>query len=193
MTVKEAKAVVDRAQQEVEKERDRINAAKNESEAALKKVFASDPESGDFHRLLEAREAAESRFDAHRLRLHHLEDVVLVRAREEHAKRDLESKRAATKEAMIALAKKSEELDALAGRFRSQITAEVMKLREKYDAMIAAWAALPIADRDLYPHPNFVTRWSAVRLPGYGVDILADAAAASSAQPITHDWDKVPQ
>src|SRR2546421_12960160 len=124
MNTKESLAMVERAEREVEKERDRLNAAKSESEASLEKVVVGDAEGADFQRLLDARDRAQSKVAAHHLRLQNMEEV-LARAREQHAKIDLETKRVDCRDAFIAVAKKSDELDGIANRMRQDIAVEV--------------------------------------------------------------------
>ena len=178
-TTKETLAMVERAEREVEKERDRLNAAKNELEASLEKVVAADAESGDFHRLLGARDLAQSKVDAHRLRLQNTEEV-LARAREQHARIDLETKRVACRDAFIAVKQTSDKLDGIANRMRQQLAVEVAEFRAVYTIAHAAWGALPVEVRRAFPDLWIVSQWSNVHPAGYGVDVLREAAAASA-------------
>jgi len=180
MNTKESQAMVERAEREVEKERDRLNSAKSESEASLEKVVVGDAEGADFQRLLDARDRAQSKVDAHRLRLQNTEEV-LARAREQHAKIDIETKRVACRDAFIEVKKKSDELDKIANQMRQEIAAEVAKFRELHAVAHAAWGALSIEVRRAFPELYMVSMWSGVHPAGtYGADILAEAAAAST-------------
>ena len=181
MNTKEAQAMVERAEREVEKERDRLNAAKNELEAALEKVVSGDAEGADFQRLLDARDRAQSKVAAHQLRLQNTEEV-LARAREQHAKVDLEAKRVACRDAFIAVKQTSDKLDGIANRMRQQLAVEVAEFRAVYTIAHAAWSALPVEVRRAFPDLWVVSQWSNVHPAGtYGVDILREAAAASAA------------
>src|SRR2546428_3711984 len=179
MNTKESLTMVERAEREVEKERDRLNAAKNELEASLEKVVAGDAEGSDFQRLLDARDRAQSKVAAHQLRLQNTEEV-LARAKQQHAKVDLETKRVDCRDAFIAVAKKSDELDKIANQMRQQLAVEVAEFRAVYTIAHAAWGALPVEVRRAFPDLWIVSRWASVHPAGYGVDGLREAAAASA-------------
>src|SRR2546427_4535869 len=146
MNTKESLAMVERAGREVEKERDRLNAAKNELEASLEKVVSGDAEGADFQRLLDARDRAQSKVAAHQLRLQNTEEV-LARAKAQHTRIGLETKRVACRDAFIAVSEKGDELDGIANRMRQEIAVEVAKFRELYAVAHAAWGALPVEVR----------------------------------------------
>ena len=180
MNAKEALTMVERAAREVEKERDRLNTAKSESEASLEKVVAGDAEGADFQRLLDARDRAQSKVAAHQLRLQNTEEI-FARAKQQHAKIDLETKRVACRDAFIEVKKKSDELDKIANQMRQEIAADVAKFREIYGVAHAAWGALPVEVRRAFPDLWIVSQWVSVHPVGtYGADILAEAAAASA-------------
>src|SRR2546427_7691371 len=171
MNTKDARAMVERAEREVEKERDRLNAAKNELEASLEQVVSGDAEGADFQRLLDARDRAQSKVAAHHLRLQNMEEV-LARAKEQHAKVDLETKRVDCRDAFLAVAQKSDELDGIANQMRQDIAAEEAEFREVYALAHAAWGDVPLEVRRAYPDLWAVTKWVSVHPAGtYGVDV----------------------